>query len=315
VANAPALLVEGLAKEYAGPPRVRAVDGASLSVLSGEIFALLGPNGAGKTTTVGVCTTRVRPTAGRVLVDGLDVVREPAAVKRRIGVVTQHNTLDRACSVRENLYFHCRFFGAGAREATARTDELLAQFRLGDRAAAMPYTLSGGLAQRVQVARAIAHRPRILFLDEPTAGLDPQSRLALWELVAELRREGLTVLLTTHYMEEADRLSDRVAIIDHGRVLVVDTAANLKRQVGAGTVVEIHLDRPDDALLATVLALPGVREAARTPAGLRVLAQEREGLLPRLVEATLPYGLHDISVTEPTLETVFIKLTGRELRD
>ena len=315
VPGAPALTIEALTKTYPGPPLIRALQGVELDVRPGEIFALLGPNGAGKTTTVGVCTTRVLPSSGRVTLDGLDVGSDPAAVKRRIGVVTQYNTLDRACTVRENLYYHCRYFGMGGAEAGARADELLAQFRLTDRASAMAVTLSGGLAQRVQIARAIAHRPRMLFLDEPTAGLDPQSRLALWELIGELRAGGLTVLLTTHYMEEADRLSDRVAIIDHGKVLVTGTASELKQRVGAGTVVEVELDRADEQLRLSVEALPSVREVRRTEAGLQVLANSREGLLPRLVEATVPYGLRDVSIFEPTLETVFIQLTGRELRD
>jgi len=310
-----ALVVERLAKRYPGPPEITALDGVDLEVQPGEIFGLLGPNGAGKTTTVGVCTTRVRATSGRVLVEGLDVRAEPGAVKRRIGVVTQQNTLDRSCSLRENLYFHCRFFGFAASDARARADELLQRLRLADRAGALPLTLSGGLAQRVQIARAIAHRPRILFLDEPTAGLDPQSRLALWELVAELRRDGLTVLLTTHYMEEADRLSDRVAIIDHGRVLVTGTPAELKRTVGAGTVIQVQVERADPALVAALRGLPAVREVELGPGGLRVLAQGRDGLLSSLVEAAIPYGLRDVAIAEPTLETVFIKLTGRDLRE
>jgi ABC-2 type transport system ATP-binding protein len=292
-----------------------ALAGIDLEIRPGEIFALLGPNGAGKTTTVGVATTRVRPTAGTVRVDGLDVLGDTAEVKRRIGVVTQYNTLDRSCSVRENLYYHCRYFGFGADAARARADELLRNFRLAERADAMVMTLSGGLAQRVQIARAIAHRPRMLFLDEPTSGLDPQSRLALWELVSGLRAEGITVLLTTHYMDEADRLSDRVAIIDYGRVLVVGSPAELKRQTGADTVVELHVERVDDALRATVAALPAVREVQLTDTGLRALALSRDRLLPGIVEAAMPYGLRDLAVHEPTLETVFIQLTGRELRD
>jgi ABC-2 type transport system ATP-binding protein len=311
----PALWIAGLTKRYPGPPSIVAIDGVDLEVRPGEIFALLGPNGAGKTTTVGVSTTRVRPTAGTVNVDGIDVARDPAGVKRRIGVVTQYNTLDRSCTVRENLYYHCRYFGYSGPDARRRSDHLLAQFRLVDRAQAMAATLSGGLAQRVQIARAIAHHPIMLFLDEPTAGLDPQSRLALWELVTGLRDEGITVLLTTHYIEEADRLSDRVAIIDHGRLLVTGTPAELKRGIGAETVIEVHVERPGAVFQAAVGALGAVREVQPMATGLRVLAHAREGLLPRLVEAALPFGLHDVAVHEPTLETVFIQLTGRELRD
>jgi ABC-2 type transport system ATP-binding protein len=310
-----ALVVERLAKRYPGPPEVTALDGVTLEVEAGEIFGLLGPNGAGKTTTVGVCTTRVRASGGRVLIEGLDVRAEPGAVKRRIGVVTQQNTLDRSCTIRENLFYHCRFFGFSAVEAGARTDELLERFRLSDRAGTFPLTLSGGLAQRVQIARAIAHRPRILFLDEPTAGLDPQSRLALWELVAELRKDGLTVLLTTHYMEEADRLSDRVAIIDHGKVLVTGTPADLKRTVGAGTIIQVQLARLEPQLAASLAGLAGVREVEPIPGGLRIMAQGREGLVSSLVEVALPFGLKDLAIAEPTLETVFIKLTGRDLRE
>jgi ABC-2 type transport system ATP-binding protein len=179
----------------------------------------------------------------------------------------------------------------------------------------MVATLSGGLAQRVQIARAIAHHPKILFLDEPTAGLDPQSRLALWELIGTLKSAGITILLTTHYMEEADRLSDRVAIIDHGKVLVVGTPAELRQSLGAETVCEVVVDRVDDTLLQAVRALPGVREVQQAPQGLRILTGSREGLLPRLLETAIGFGLRDVRVHEPTLETVFIRLTGRELRD
>ena len=311
----PALRIEGLRKTFPGPPPIEAVAGIDLEVAPGEIFALLGPNGAGKTTTVGICTTRVRPGAGRVLVGGREVTAEGAAIKRSIGVVPQYNTLDRACTVRENLYYHCRYFGFSGPEAARRTTELLEQFRLADRGESMAMSLSGGLAQRVQIARAIAHRPAMLFLDEPTAGLDPQSRLALWELVRGLKAAGITVLLTTHYMEEADRLSDRLAIMDHGRILVTGTPAELKQRVSAATVVELAVARPDAALQAAVSALPAVREVHPTATGYRVLATSRDGLLPRLVELAVPSGLRDVAIHDPTLETVFIQLTGRELRD
>ena len=311
----PALRIEGLRKTFPGPPPIEAVAGIDLEVAPGEIFALLGPNGAGKTTTVGICTTRVRPGAGRVLVGGREVTAEGAAIKRSIGVVPQYNTLDRACTVRENLYYHCRYFGFSGPEAARRTTELLEQFRLADRGESMAMSLSGGLAQRVQIARAIAHRPAMLFLDEPTAGLDPQSRLALWELVRGLKAACITVLLTTHYMEEADRLSDRLAIMDHGRILVTGTPAELKQRVSAATVVELAVERPDAALQAAVSALPAVREVHLTATGYRVLATSRDGLLPRLVELAVPSGLRDVAIHDPTLETVFIQLTGRELRD
>ena len=310
----PAIAVAGLVKVYPGPPPVRAVDGVDLEVHPGETFGLLGPNGAGKTTIVGVCTTRVRASAGTVKVAGVDVAADPSRVKAHIGVVPQFNTLDRALSVWQNLYYHCRYFGMTRRDARRRADELLERFRLDDKAIGMTMMLSGGMAQRLQLARAVAHRPRVLFLDEPTAGLDPQSRLALWEVVDELKAEGVTVLLTTHYMEEADILCNRVAIVDHGRVLVCGPPAELRRSIGAETVVDLHL--ADSAGLVPALeALPGVVRVEPSPNGLRVLAASADRLVPQLVEAALGHGLHDVSVAEPTLETVFISLTGRELRD
>ncbi|MGB2696185.1 MAG: ATP-binding cassette domain-containing protein [Dehalococcoidia bacterium] len=310
-----AIVCEQLVKVYAGIQSVRALDGIDLLVRRGEVFGLLGPNGAGKTTTVGICTSRVLPTAGRAVVDGVDVVADPSTVKRRIGVVTQFNTLDRSCTVWENLYFHCRYFGISHRASRARASELLEQFRLVERAKAMPDELSGGMAQRLQVARALAHEPSVLFLDEPTAGLDPQSRIALWGIIEEMGQRGTTVLLTTHYMDEADRLCDRVAIIDNGKILVCDTPDTLKRTVGADTVVELTLDQAMDGLSEELLRLEGVAEVEGTPTGLRVMASRIDGLLPRIVEIAQPYRLRDIALTEPTLETVFIRLTGRDLRD
>ncbi|HVX29255.1 MAG TPA: ATP-binding cassette domain-containing protein [Nitrolancea sp.] len=310
-----AIEIAGLRKIYSGSPEIRAVDGIDLEVQQGEIFGLLGPNGAGKTTTVGVCTTRIRPSAGEARIVGIDVVKQPARVKRNIGVVTQFNTLDRACTVWENLYLHCRFFAMGAHEARERTDELLKTFRLAERANASVYALSGGMAQRLQLARAIAHRPHVLFLDEPTAGLDPQSRLALWELVTALRDSGVTVLLTTHYMEEADELCDRVAIIDHGKILVVDRPEALKRSLGVGAVVELSLEQAPDDLTTRIRQLGGVASVEPIPDGLRVFASGSDGVVPAVIEAALPHGLRNLAVTEPTLETVFIHLTGRDLRE
>jgi ABC-2 type transport system ATP-binding protein len=333
---------EGLTKVYAGPPARTggwgapggapsggawaagaartgpAVDRLDLEVDAGEIFGLLGPNGAGKTTTIGMLTTRVIPTSGRAWLHGIDVVKEPARAKQFIGVVTQINTLDRALSVRENLEFHGRYFGMSGREARAATDFRLEQFRLTDKANADVNTLSGGLAQRLMVARAILHEPKVLFLDEPTAGLDPQSRLGLWEIVRELNQYGQTILLTTHYMEEADELCGRVAIMDHGRILALDTPAALKRSIDADTIVTLSVDGDGDAVVPTIEQLEGVTAVTPAPHGaLAVHMRGGRGIVPRLIAAADAAGhpVTDLSVAEPTLETVFIDMTGKDLRE
>jgi ABC-2 type transport system ATP-binding protein len=309
--------LEGLQKIYEGKQRVVAVDGIDLKVHEGELYGLLGPNGAGKTTTISICTTRALPTAGKARIAGINVVATPALARRCIGVVPQYNTLDRACTIFENIYFHCLFFGFSRADATKRTEQLLGQFHLTERTGAYPAQLSGGLAQRVQIARAIAHRPKVLFLDEPSAGLDPQSRIAMWEAVRGLREEGITVVLTTHYMEEADELCDRVAIIDHGRILVEDTPAALKGSVGAQKVYELDLRSHEtlSTLVEQLQKLPGVVSVETTTKGLRLLAHSVEGLLSDVVHAANPYGLRDLIITETSLETVFIRLTGRDLRE
>src|SRR4051812_31291303 len=255
---------EKLTKVY--PGGLKAVDELDLEVHRGEIFGLLGPNGAGKTTTAGMLTTRVIPTSGRAFVGGIDVVAHPTAAKQVIGVVPQTNTLDRSLTVWENLYFHGRFFGMSGSTARSEADRLLRQFRLAERGNEPVAALSGGMAQRLMVARAIMHRPATLFLDEPTAGLDPQSRLSLWEAVHDLNAAGQTILLTTHYMEEADQLCQRVAIMDHGRILALDTPAGLKRSVDADTIVTVHAAGDPDRLVSVMAGLDGVASAS-TAAG------------------------------------------------
>jgi ABC-2 type transport system ATP-binding protein len=307
---------EGLTKVYPGD--VLAVDRLDLAVQRGEIFGLLGPNGAGKSTTAGMLTTRVIPTSGRATVAGIDVVAHPAQAKRVIGVVPQTNTLDRSLTVFENLYFHGRFFGMPAKASRAVAQELIDRIKLNRFATAPVFALSGGMAQRLMVARAIMHRPAILFLDEPTAGLDPQSRLALYEIITELNAEGQTVLLTTHYMEEADQLCHRVAIIDHGRILALDTPEGLKRSVGADTMVTVVADG-DLTVLAGELErqLEDVARARVVDGAVLLTVAGATGVLPRVVDAAERAGFTptDLKLSEPTLETVFITLTGKELRD
>ena len=308
---------EDLTKVYPGAD-FTAVDKLNLDVLAGEIFGLLGPNGAGKTTTAGMLTTRVVPTSGKAFLAGVDVGAHPALAKQLSGIVSQQNTLDRQLTVWENLYFHGRLFGIGAKESRKIADQLLARFQLTKWAKASVYALSGGMAQRLMVARAIFHRPSVLFLDEPTAGLDPQSRLALWDLLHELHNDGQTILLTTHYMEEADQLCDRVAIMDHGRVLALDTPANLKQSIEADTIVTVRtsgdLDQLGELLTGEVA---GVTRTRSNDGRLELHVQGGERLVPRIVLAAEHGGfdLLDVSIAEPTLETVFINLTGRELRE
>ena len=309
--------ISGLRKVYSGKHPVTAVDGIDLHVPAGLIYGLLGPNGAGKTTTISIATTRAIPTAGSVKIAGIDVMAHPALARRCIGVVPQYNTLDRSCTVAENIHFHCRYFGMTTAEATARTTQLLDQFRLSDRASAYPQALSGGLAQRLQIARAIAHHPRVLFLDEPSAGLDPQSRIAMWEAVQGLRSEGITIVLTTHYMEEADTLCDRLAIIDHGKILIEDTPSALKASIGGDKIYDLRMNgvRDSGILEQTLQTIDGVTGVEVIEGGLRVLARAQDGLLAKVVTTANEFGLRDVTTAEPSLETVFIRLTGRDLRE
>jgi len=305
-----------LTKVY--PGGVTAVDGLNLSVRRSEIFGLLGPNGAGKTTTAGMLTTRVVPTSGRAVVRGVDVWKHPARAKSLIGVVPQSNTLDRSLDVRDNLVFHGRFFGMSPRVARAEADQLLERFRLTERATAPVLALSGGMAQRLMVARAVMHRPAVLFLDEPTAGLDPQSRIAMWEILGELHTGGQTILLTTHYMEEADQLCDRVAIIDRGKMLALDTPEALKASTGIDTVVTVAADGDLSALAALLLdGIDGATHATVVEGNVQLEVRGAAGVLPAVVELADRHGhrVSDLSVNEPTLETVFIKLTGKDLRE
>ena len=310
-----AVTTERLAKQY--PGGLTAVEGIDLTVRRGEIFGLLGPNGAGKTTTIGMLTTRVIPTSGRARVNGVDVVAAPARAKRQIGVVPQTNTLDRSLTVWENLFFHGRYFGMAPSEARDRAGALLDRFHLGEKGRQRTDTLSGGMAQRLMVARALMHQPAVLFLDEPTTGLDPQSRIALWDLLRDFHAEGQTIVLTTHHMEEADHLCDRLAIMDVGRILALGAPAELKAELDADSVARVSAEGDLPDLAHRLAQVAGVRHVDTGDTEVRVWAPEVGGLLPALMMSASASGarITGVHVTEPTLESVFIALTGRELRE
>jgi ABC-2 type transport system ATP-binding protein len=316
-----AIRTEGLRKTYkSSRGDVEAVRGIDLDVPQGEFFGLLGPNGAGKSTTIGMLTTLVRPTGGRAWVAGHDVVKDPVAVKRRIGVVTQNNTLDMQLTVQENLEFRSRFFGLSLAAASKRAVALIDAFGLSDRRKAMADQLSGGQARRLMIARALVHQPDVLFLDEPTAGLDPQTRVNLWDILKVLHDQGQTILLTTHYMEEAEALCDQVAVVDHGKVLADGTVDELKEHAGAATVVTVRFEEQVPGDLAERVGLnerPDVTKVETDGDQLRVFSTEPEGILGHLIGVAASDGLHvrDATQQKPSLETVFLALTGREYRE
>src|SRR5256714_12507710 len=228
-----------------------ALDGISFEIRAGEIFGLLGPNGAGKSTTIGILTTRTEPTSGRAFIGQHDVWKEQVAAKRLIGVVPQRPNLDFALTAREILVFHGAYFGQPAKERDRKADELLEKFKLTDRADHMARTFSGGMMQRLSIARAMMHDPEVLFLDEPSAGLDPQTRLLLWDIVRDYNRRGKTIVLTTHYMDEADALCERLAIIDHGKIIAQGTPQELKASIPGGYLLRLRFDRAPETLVAS----------------------------------------------------------------
>jgi ABC-2 type transport system ATP-binding protein len=344
-----AVVVEDLVKRYPKSP-VAAVDGISFTVGTGEVFGLLGPNGAGKTTTIGVLTTRVRPTGGRAFVAGVDVVADPVSARRHLAVVPQRNNLDRSLSIRQNLLFHAAYHGVPAAERSRRADELLEQFGLSERGGEKVEMFSGGQMQRVMIARALMHAPDVLFLDEPATGLDPAARLFVWDRIRELRDQGVTMVLTTHDMDEASELSDTVAIVDHGHVLALDTPGALTKGLPGSSTLEIGVTPLGTAeaeeMIGALGRLTGVERVepiatgegggpagagspGGQPAGTTVPGAARigrrlrlylEGAAPAMVapvaELVVSHGaqLTDLRIGTPSLEDVFIHLTGRSLR-
>ncbi len=318
-----AVTVTDLVKRYKGRP-TNAVDGISFEVGRGEIFGLLGPNGAGKSTTIGVLTTRVLATSGSATVAGVDVVADPVRARAGLAVVPQRPNLDRELTARQNLLFHAAYHGVGRAEREARATDLLEQFGLGDRGGDKTDKYSGGQAQRLMIARALMHRPVVLFLDEPSTGLDPQARLFVWDRIQDLRDSGVTIVLTTHDMDEATTLCDRVGIVDHGKVLALDTPSELVRALpGSGTVeLGVRGDDDDQRLVQRFADLPGVERAeaaGRTDdvAKVRLYVRGDPAALLAPIASVVQAGgltLVDVGLGELTLEDVFISMTGRGLR-
>ncbi|GLY23659.1 ABC transporter ATP-binding protein [Micromonospora sp. NBRC 101691] len=376
--DGPAVEVVDLVKCY---PRAttNAVDGLSFTVAPGETFGLFGPNGAGKSTTIGILTTRLRATGGRALVGGVDVSRDPVGARAHLAVVPQHNNLDRALTPRQNLLYHAAYHGVPRSEAEERAKDLLERFGLTERADRRIEAYSGGMAQRLMIARAWMHEPEVLFLDEPTNALDPQTRLLIWSRIREMRERGVSIVLTTHAMNDAANLVDRVGIVDHGKLLTVDTPQNLVRGLAGQAILDLTVTpaaRDDaDEVVAALRELDGVRKAERRPlpvgagaagagrgaglgaAGRAALAKLGPGALAKLAARARANGnaptatlsaagaqgrirvrlhlatdpanllgptlslltgrsaaLNDIHIGEPSLEDVFIELTGRDLR-
>jgi ABC-2 type transport system ATP-binding protein len=306
---------KGLVKRYG---ELEAVKGLSFAIRRGEIFGFLGPNGAGKTTTISMLACLLEPSEGTAIVARHDVVKASSEVKRRIGLVPQDLALYPTLSARDNLDYFGRIYGLRGRALRQRVDEVLEMVNLTQRAKAAVKTYSGGMKRRLNIAAGLLHRPELLFLDEPTVGVDPQSRNAIFEHVERLRDEGMTVLYTTHYMEEAERLCDRVAIVDEGRIVALDTPRKLIADLGGGIIhLGVANGKMDERLLGQIQSLPQVKSAARFDGKVEVETVYAQEALVHLLElfSRTHISISALQVLEPNLETVFLHLTGKRLRD
>ena len=294
---------------------VIALESLDLDIGAGEFFGLLGPNGAGKTTAIGILTTRVLPTSGKATVAGADVVEDSVRVRQTIGVVPQRPNADLSLNVLENLQYHAAYHGISSDVATKRARELLERLGLTEKSSSKMAELSGGQQQRLMIVRALMHEPDIIFLDEPTVGLDPQARLDLWDILRDLHRRGRTIVMTTHYMDEADRLCDRLAIIDHGKLLALDTPRALKSKAPGGTLIELVLDGDATPTAEIAETIDGVTRVEAKDGILRAQSNRGGQTLPALIEAAESAGrtVTDIHLLQPSLETLFVSLTGRKL--
>jgi len=309
-----AIRVEGLVKTFDG---FTAVDGISFAVGEGELFGLLGPNGAGKTTTINMLSTLLRPTTGSAVVSGFDVTRHRDDVRKSIGVVFQETALDVKLTGRENLEFHTMMYGIGKAERRRRIEEVLALVELTDKAGTLVEKYSGGMKRRLEIARGLTHRPKVLFLDEPTLGLDAQTRRHIWEYVRKLNKEaGVTIILTTHYMEEADFLCDRVAIMDHGKFVALDSPARLKDVLG-GDVVSLELEGEAGVFLDALGRLDWIKRSKLHEDVLSLTMERGERRIAELIVLAQQYGVtvSCVNLRKPSLEDVFLHFTGRTIRE
>jgi ABC-2 type transport system ATP-binding protein len=313
----PAILeVHNLVKQYGDFVAVR---GISFDIKEGEIFSLLGPNGAGKTTTISMLSTLYAPTSGDATIGGHSITKDPMAVKRAIGVVPQEIALYEDLTARENLVFWGQMYGLSGKTLNTRVDEVLEQIGLTNKSKNKVKTYSGGMKRRVNIGVGLLHKPRLLFMDEPTVGIDPQSRRAILDTVKGLNRQGMTVLYTTHYMEEAQELSDRVGIIDHGELIAIGTQKELTQQVGQTETLILHIGENDDpeALARSLEGVKDILEATASDHEVSVITHEAEAVLASVVTKANEGGIkiRSIDIREPNLEAVFLHLTGRALRD
>jgi ABC-2 type transport system ATP-binding protein len=309
-----AVEVKGLDKKYKD---IHAVDAVSFTILKGEIFSLLGPNGAGKTTTISMISTLLLPTKGDAFVMGHSVRKDPMAVKKSIGVVPQDIALYEDMTARENLAFWGRMYGLRGQALKSRINEVLKIISLEERQKGMIGKFSGGMKRRVNIGAALLHKPDLIIMDEPTVGVDPQSRRNILDSVKELNKQGCTVLYTTHYMEEAQELSDHIAIMDHGQIIANGTNAELVKIVGELDRIDLTLSETVDSRLGDFEKVKGVKKITQEDGKMTLLADDSDTVLPRLFELTARLGLRilTVEVKEPNLETVFLHLTGRALRD